>query len=928
MFTVTLDFGNQFPGADRWLQIEVRTNGGGAFAALSPRQRITATPYAIQAGNAVVAASAGSVNAANISGTIPLAQLPAGVVTNGASGVNFTGSFTGNGVGMTNVLLTTLNAPGVLSWPGNFTLNSSPDVGNVPRSLVSADVNGDGKLDLISANNGASTLTVLTNAGRGSFGLAATYSVGSNTRSVATADVNGDGKADLICSSSSPGALIVLTNVGNGSFVAASTNSTGPGAGNVQMVFAADINGDTKPDLISANGNSPGSLSVFTNNGSGGFSLASSNGVGNNPFAVTVADVNGDIFPDLISANNITSGTLSVLLNNGSGAFLPAISYSTGTSPRSVVAADVNGDNFPDLISANSGSSSLSVLLNDGSGAFPVALPIPAGTSPLWVTAVELNGDGKVDLVCANNTIPGTLTAVTNIGGGSFAPAFTSSVGNLPFAVIAADVNADGQVDLVSANGTSPGTLSVLFNLPSFNGTFTGNGLGLSALNASQLTSGQVPLAVLGNAWQITGNSGTTPGTHFLGTTDNQPLELRVNGARALRLEPSVNNVSSSNLVNVVGGSPDNFVSLGIRGATISGGGALRFNTDPAMANSIKDDLGTIGGGAGNSVAVNARGGTIAGGIQNWMGATYATIAGGFQNTNSGQNSAIGGGYQNVVGDTGTVAGGQKNAATGFAAAVGGGVLNTAGGDRSFVGCGWQNNVQSQYGTISGGSLNSISLIGGAATIGGGSQNFVSGFFATVPGGLFNTANGDFSFAAGRQAKVQHQSSFVWADSPGGNGLDFSSTSSNQFLIRASGGVGIGTNNPVQALHVIGNILASGTITGSSDRNVKENFAAVNPRDVLDKVAALPISRWNYKTDSAVTHLGPMAQDFHAAFSVGMNETTISMVDADGVALAAIQGLNEKLEARSQKLEQENAELKARLEKLEALMEKRDSKNR
>jgi hypothetical protein len=312
-----------------------------------------------------------------------------------------------------------------------------------------------------------------------------------------------------------------------------------------------------------------------------------------------------------------------------------------------------------------------------------------------------------------------------------------------------------------------------------------------------------------------------------------------------------------------------------------------------------------------------------------WGGA-YATIAGGFQNTNSGQNSAIGGGYQNVVGDTGTVAGGQKNAATGFAAAVGGGVLNTAGGDRSFVGCGWQNTVQSQYGTISGGSLNSISLIGGAATIGGGSQNFVSGFYATVPGGLFNTANGDFSFAAGRQAKVQHQSSFVWADSPGGNGLDFSSTSSNQFLIRASGGVGIGTNNPVQALHVIGNILASGTITGSSDRNVKENFAPVNPRDVLDKVAALPISRWNYKTDAAVTHLGPMAQDFHAAFSVGMNATTISMVDADGVALAAIQGLNQKLEEQKAELKFKDAELaklKSAVEELRLLVLKQTQTN-
>ena len=135
-----------------------------------------------------------------------------------------------------------------------------------------------------------------------------------------------------------------------------------------------------------------------------------------------------------------------------------------------------------------------------------------------------------------------------------------------------------------------------------------------------------------------------------------------------------------------------------------------------------------------------------------------------------------------------------------------------------------------------------------------------------------------------------------------------------------NGRVGIGTAAPTQALHVIGNILASGTITGSSDRNVKTNFASISPTDVLEKVAGLPITRWNYDADLGVAHIGPMAQDFYAAFNVGMDDRHISMVDADGVALAAIQGLNEKLEVRSQKLEAENVELKARLEKLERLL--------
>ncbi|MCP5521268.1 MAG: hypothetical protein H7A46_06940 [Verrucomicrobiales bacterium] len=131
--------------------------------------------------------------------------------------------------------------------------------------------------------------------------------------------------------------------------------------------------------------------------------------------------------------------------------------------------------------------------------------------------------------------------------------------------------------------------------------------------------------------------------------------------------------------------------------------------------------------------------------------------------------------------------------------------------------------------------------------------------------------------------------------------------------------VGIGTASPSEKLHVIGNILASGTVTGSSDRNVKENFVPVDPREVLERVSAMPIQRWNYIGETT-PHLGPVAQDFYSAFQVGMDDKHISMVDADGVALAAIQGLNEKLEARSQKLVEENAALKARLERLEQLL--------
>jgi len=113
----------------------------------------------------------------------------------------------------------------------------------------------------------------------------------------------------------------------------------------------------------------------------------------------------------------------------------------------------------------------------------------------------------------------------------------------------------------------------------------------------------------------------------------------------------------------------------------------------------------------------------------------------------------------------------------------------------------------------------------------------------------------------------------------------------------------------------------------TSDRNAKENFVPVDGRSVLAKIAALPLTEWTYKTDPAGTrHIGPMAQDFHASFGLnGSDDKHISVVDESGVALAAIQGLNEKVEVRRgekefriRKLERENAELRRRLELLKA----------
>jgi hypothetical protein len=138
--------------------------------------------------------------------------------------------------------------------------------------------------------------------------------------------------------------------------------------------------------------------------------------------------------------------------------------------------------------------------------------------------------------------------------------------------------------------------------------------------------------------------------------------------------------------------------------------------------------------------------------------------------------------------------------------------------------------------------------------------------------------------------------------------------------VRATGGVRFVTAIDSNGTPIAGVSLSagSGTWTMLSDRHAKENTSAINAREILEKVAALPLTTWNYKSqDQSIRHIGPMAQDFRAAFGVGENERTISVVDADGVALAAIQGLNQKLEAavtekqtRIEVLEKTVAELK------------------
>jgi hypothetical protein len=352
----------------------------------------------------------------------------------------------------------------VLAQNWKFVLTDTPTVDREPIASASADVNGDGTMDLIAVGFRNSTLTVLTNNGSGKFSSNAVYHTSEfddrGSYSVSAADLNGDGKPDLTVAEYYDGTLQVWTNNGSGVF---SSNATYTVGGGVESVIAADMNADDLLDLVSTSADSS-TVNVLTNKGDGTFQSQGTYNVGNGPINVATADVNGDGKPDLVTAN-LFGNSLTVLTNSGSG-FVLAATLPAGQEPYWVEIADLNNDGSRDLISANSGSSTLSVFTNNGLGAFTLSTNLPVGAS-LHVTAADINGDGKKDLISAQGPFnqPGSLIIFTNTGFGDFDFAVSLEVGENPSCIEAMDANGDGRVDLVSAN-YDQGTLSVLFNLP------------------------------------------------------------------------------------------------------------------------------------------------------------------------------------------------------------------------------------------------------------------------------------------------------------------------------------------------------------------------------------------------------------------------------------------------------------------------------
>ena len=391
------------------------------------------------------------------------------------------------------------------------------------------------------------------------------------------------------------------------------------------------------------------------------------------------------------------------------------------------------------------------------------------------------------------------------------------------------------------------------------------------------------------------------------------------------------NNNVSANYSAIAGGNGNNLPSGGFGGGNYAFIGGGRFNTNASLDS-------TIAGGWLNGIPVNSPESTIGGGYSNNASGASATVGGGALNTASGFCATVPGGDKNVAGGDYSFAAGQQAQANNQGAFVWADSQNytfSSTANDQFL-------IRAQGGVGINTALPQVSLdVNGGIHARGGAPG---GFGTNDNGYMFGSPGDDdsgMSSLGDGQVEFYSNGSEAMRIAPGGNvGIGITTPSatlevSNSstifplnniiFQIDSSYPSGIGPEGGnVFFVDGVGDCEMNGACSAEaflagSDRNAKENFAPVSAAEILDKVAALPISRWNFKNDKRVEHLGPMAQDFYAAFNVGRDDKHIATVDEDGVALAAIQGLNQKLsekDAEIQQLQRSVTELKQQVSAL------------
>jgi len=626
------------------------------------------------------------------------------------------------------------------------------------------------------------------------------------------------------------------------------------------------------------------------------------------------------------------------------------------------------------LVTSTNSNHPATATANTPSGGYITGYVVVGGGNG-YVTApvVTVSGGGGSGAAAVAHLTGGVVTSISvgNPGNGGYASAPTVTIAPPPASIAYTTFWSN---DGTSSAGSQP---AAAVSVAVTNGLFT-VGLGdttlpgMTALAASLFMQPNLQLRIWFNdgvngfaALSPVQNLTTAPYAAYaysattLTTASNQPVNLTINGMPVLRIAAVPDLYLPGNfIINSIGGASANIISNGVVGGFIGGGGEF------FSPNRVGGNYAAILGGVGNTASgycatVIGNNATANNAFATAMG--YSTTASGQYSTAMGFNTTASGSYSTAMGNTDTaignnstamgyatyagsnnaVATGEYSMATGYDSTAMGfsttaqgtystamGRITTASGDTSTA-MGVNTTASGQFST----AMGQGSIASGLDSVAAGLNNIASGInsvamgetcaatnLAAVALGYHTTAGGSGATALGVSSQALHNNTFVWSD--GSRATPFASTAANQFAVCASGGMlflssGTGTSGVQLSA-------GGGSWSSLSDRNAKTNFGMVDGLAVLEKLVHLPVKTWNYKTQAdAIRHIGPMAQDFAAAFGVGEDNTHITTVDEGGVALAAIQGLNQKLEnavqardARIAALERELAGIKELITKL------------
>jgi hypothetical protein len=339
--------------------------------------------------------------------------------------------------------------------------------GTGPLAVILANLNGDNKLDLVSVNSTASTVSVSFGNGSGGFALKADYPVGDRPTAVAAGDFDGDGAIDLAVTNFDSDTVSILKNNGAGVFTLRSTFSLSAGSKPTDIVVG-NFNGDANLDIAVVN-SIGATVSVAVGDGGGTFALNNIIQTLANPVSLAVGRFNADTIDDLVVANLLTPdgqpSQITIALGAATGAFPlpPSVNLGLNFKPNSVATGDFNNDGNIDFVTANEGNNTISVAFGNGAGAFTVAAPIAVGDKPGFVKVGDYNADGNLDIATANFTSNNLSIALGN-GLGSFTHNTTIAIAG-PTGLATGDLNGDGKLDFVTANKTG-NTATALLSAP------------------------------------------------------------------------------------------------------------------------------------------------------------------------------------------------------------------------------------------------------------------------------------------------------------------------------------------------------------------------------------------------------------------------------------------------------------------------------